>query len=244
MYTREEFEQLRIESAKSMAADSQLQKEALDLFVKADRHNWLHQTTWMGEPILQLPQDVFAFQEIIFKTRPKFIIEVGAAWGGSLLFYSTLMEALGGEGIIAVDLYIPEDLKQRIGAFGKLSERITWVEGSSIETATFDRVKSIVGDSGRVLVHLDSNHSHDHVLKELRLYSTLVGKDFYLICGDTVVEAMPQQTHRPRPWGPGNSPKTACDQFLKECRRFEIDTKLENKLLFSCNPSGYLHCLR
>jgi len=242
MHTREEFEELRIKWAEEMAADGELRQKSLEVLTEADRYNWIHQTTWFGEPLLQLPQDMFALQEIIFKTRPRFIIEVGVAWGASLLFYSTLMEVLGGERVIAIDIYIPDDLKNRIDAFGKLADRITWLNGSSIDQETFDQVKELIGDSRDVLVILDSNHTHDHVLKELNLYSQLVGKGYYLVCGDTVVEYMPEQTHRPRPWGPGNNPKTALDAFLKENKRFEADKRIENKLLFTCNPGGYLEC--
>lgn len=242
MHTREEFERLRIESAARMAADETLQRAALDVLVNADRHHWIHQTTWMGEPILQLPQDMFALQEIIFSTKPRFIIEVGVAWGGALLFYSTLMEAIGGERIIGIDTYVPEDLRKRIGAFGRLSDRITWIRGSSVAPETIDRVRSIVGTSREVLVVLDSDHTHEHVLRELRAYSPLVGKGCYLVCGDTVVERIPPQTHRPRAWGPGNNPQTALASFLSENGRFEVDRVLENKLLFTCNPGGYLRC--
>jgi len=244
MYTREEFEKLRIEWAEKMAADSQLRQKSLDVFVEGDRYNWIHQTNWFGEPCLQVPQDMFALQEIIFQTRPRFIIEVGVAWGGSLLFYSTLMEALGGERIIAIDVYVPEDLKKRIAAFGKLAQRISWIAGSSIEPDTVDQVRSLIGSSREVMIMLDSKHTHEHVLKELQIYSPLVGPGHYLICGDTIVEYMPEQTHRPRPWGPGNNPKTALDQFLKENDGFEVDRILENKLLFTCNPGGYLRRTR
>lgn len=244
MYTREEFEQLRIKSAKEMAADRQLRQKSLDVLAEADHYRWIHQTTWFGEPCLQLPQDMFALQEIIFRTRPKYIIEVGVAWGGSLLFYSTLMKVLGGERIIAIDIYIPDDLRRRIDAFEMLAGRINWINGSSIETSTLAEVKSLIADSREVMVVLDSNHTHDHVLKELQLYSPLVSKGNYLICGDTVVEQIPEQTHRPRPWGPGNNPKTALDQFLKENDRFEVDQRIENKLLFTCNPGGYLRCVK
>src|SRR5437867_13066599 len=125
IYTREEFEQLRKTSASAMAADAQLVGDALDVKVRAGSYYWVHQTTWFGEPILQLPQDMFALQEIIFRTRPRFVIELGVAWGGSLLFYSSLMEVLGGERIIGVDIYIPDDLRGRLGAFGRLSDRLT-----------------------------------------------------------------------------------------------------------------------
>jgi cephalosporin hydroxylase len=242
MRTREEFEEERVKWAEEMADDPALRQKSLEVLTDADRYNWIHQTTWFGEPLLQVPQDMFALQEIIFKTRPRFIIEVGVAWGGSLLFYSTLMEVLGGERIIAIDIYIPDDLKERINAFEKLADKITWINGSSIETATLDEVKTLLGGSRDVLIILDSNHTHEHVLEELRLYSPLVGKGKYLVCGDTVVEYMPEQTHRPRPWGPGNNPKTALDAFLKENKRFEVDKRIENKLLFTCNPGGYLEC--
>jgi cephalosporin hydroxylase len=204
MFTRLEFEKLNQESAEEMAADQQLRQDALKVLVQADRYRWIHQTNWLGEPILNLPQDMFALQEIIYKTRPKYIIEVGVAWGGSLLFYSTLMEVLGGERIIGVDIYIPGDLRERLASYGKLSERLTLINGSSVEKDTLRQIKSIVGGCREVMVFLDSFHTH----------------------------------------GPGNNPKTALGEFLKENGRFEIDRKLENKLLFTCNPGGYLVCTK
>ena len=244
LYTREEFESLLMESAEAMAEDRALRRDALKVLVRADHYRWIHQTNWLGEPILNLPQDMFALQEIIFKTRPRFIIELGVAWGGSLLFYSTLMEVLGGERIIGVDIYIPDDLKERLSIYGKLSERLTLINGSSIEEDTLSQIRSIVGNCREVMLLLDSYHTHDHVLKELQLYSPLIGKGFYLICGDTIVEDIPEQKHRSRPWGPGNNPKTALQAFLKENDRFKIDKTIDNKLLFTCNPGGYLLCLR
>jgi cephalosporin hydroxylase len=150
------------------------------------------------------------------------------------------MQALGGEKIIGIDIYIPDDLKQRIGAFGAISERIVWINGSSVDTSIVDQVKFLLNGSKEVLVLLDSNHTHEHVLEELRLYSPLVGKGNYIVVGDTVIEDIPYQSHRPRPWGPGNNPKTAVQQFLKENRSFKADKQIENKLLFSCNIEGYL----
>jgi cephalosporin hydroxylase len=245
LYTREEFEELRRQSAKNMAADKALLRDALDVKVRAG-HNyyWVHQTNWFGEPVLQLPQDLFALQEVFFKSRPKFVIELGVAWGGALLFYSTLMEALGGEAVIGVDIFIPDDLRQRLSSFGKLSERIVLINGSSVEDDTLNQIKGIVGDSRQVMIILDSFHTQDHVLKELRLYSPLIGKNYYLICADTVIEYQPVVDKRPRPWGPGNNPKTALDEFFKENDRFRIDEALENKLLISTNPGGYLVCVK
>jgi cephalosporin hydroxylase len=244
IFTRKEFEDLRIESAKQMAADTKLQTDAKDVLVRADHYRWIHQTNWMGEPILNLPQDMFAIQEIIFRTKPKFIIEIGVAWGGSLLFYSTLMEVLGGGQIIGIDTFIPDDLKQRLHSHGKLSQRLNLINGSSVEQDTISKIKSIIGNSREVMVVLDSFHTHEHVMNELRLYSPFVGKEFYLICCDTIVEDIPEQKHRQRPWGPGNNPKTAMRQFMKENGRFETDQNINNKLLMTCNPDGYLKCIK
>lgn len=242
--SRAEFAQLQEQCAADMAADEALRKDSLDVLMRADEHRWIHQTTWLGEPILNLPQDMFALQEIIYRTRPEFIIEIGVAWGGSLLFYSTLLEVLGGGEIIGVDIFIPEDLKNRLGSYGTLSDRIHLIEASSIEQSTVDKIKKLIGASRKTMILLDSHHTHDHVLKELNLYSELVGKGSYLICGDTIVDDIPDQAHRPRPWGPGNNPKTALKEFLAANSRFEVDKKLENKLLFTCNPEGYLVCIQ
>lgn len=244
IYTREEFADLLRQSAKEMAADDELQRAALDVLIRADTHRWIHQTTWMGEPLLNLPQDMFAMQELIYLARPKYVVELGVAWGGGLLFYATLLEILGGEKAIGVDLFIPDDLRQRLMSHGRLSERIHLINGSTLEPDTVQQVKSLLDGSREVMFFLDSFHTHEHVLQELRLYSPFVGQGQYLICGDTIVEDIPAQEHRQRPWGPGNNPKTALQQFLRENDRFEIDHEIENKLLLTCNPSGFLKCVR
>lgn len=244
LYTREEYEDLRKKFADEMFKDKNLQKDALNVLVRADKYNWIHQTNWFGEPILNLPQDMFAIQEIIFKTKPKYIIELGVAWGGSLLFYSTMMEVLGGENVIGVDIYMPEDLKKRLNSHGTISQRLILINDSTIDKGTITKVKDIVKDCREVMVVMDSFHTHDHVLNELRYYSPLVGKGFYIICGDTIIDDIPEQSHRPRMWGPGNNPKTALMEFMNENDRFTTDRELDKKLLFSCNPGGYLVCTK
>jgi len=244
MYTRNEFQLMRIEQAEKMKNDKALQADSLSVLSQADKYNWIHQANWFGEPILELPQDMFAIQEIIFKTKPKYIIELGVAWGGSLLFYSTIMEAMSGEAIIGIDIYMPDDMKKRIMGFGKLSDRIKLITGSSVEEETITKVKSIIKDSRDVMVIIDSNHTHAHVLNELKLYSQFVSRDKYMIVSDTIIEYLPEQTHRQRPWGKGNNPLTAEMEFLKENDRFKIDSVIENKLLFTCMPKGYLVCVK
>lgn len=242
--SKEEFLSLNETAAREMSLDKPLQGKALEVLVEADRHRWIHQNTWFGEPVLNLPQDMFAIQDIIWRTRPEFVIEVGVAWGGGMLFEAALLEMLGGQKVIGIDIFIPPDLRQRLASHGKLSERLELIEGSSTSDDTLAKVKALLGGARKVLVLLDSDHTHDHVLNELRTYAPLVEKGQYLICGDTIVERMPPQVHVVRPWGPGNNPATAVKQFLSETDRFAVDEKIDQRLLFSCHPGGYLQAVK
>lgn len=229
-----------------MAKDKKLTQKAVSLLVEAAEYHWIHQSKWFGEPILNPAQDIMSRQEIIFETRPDYIIELGVAWGGTLLFYATLMEILGGKKIIGIDKFMPKDLVQRLKANKKLAKRLTLINGDTTGADTIKKIKKIIGKSKKLLVVLDSNHTHEHVLKELELYSPMVGKGYYMICDDTFVEDIkgPSKINTDRPWGPGNNPETARREFLKKNKRFEVDKILENKLLISCNPNGYLKCVK
>lgn len=242
--SKDEFLKINEQAAHEMSLDKELQSKALEVLVEADRHRWIHQSTWMGEPLLNLPQDMFALQDIIWRTRPEFIIEVGVAWGGGMLFEATLLEVLGGQKVIGIDIFIPPDLRQRLSDHGKLSERLVLIEGSSTSADTLAQVKALLGGSRKVLVILDSYHTHEHVLNELRSYAPFIEKGQYLICGDTVVERIPPQLHRTRPWGPGNNPATAVKEFLSETDRFAVDEKIDQRLLLSCHPGGYLQAVK
>lgn len=238
--SRDQFFELNRDAASAMGADESLQRNALDVLVQADKHRWIHQTTWFGEPILNLPQDVMAIQDIIWRTRPEYVIEVGVAWGGGMLFEATMLEMLGGKKVIGVDIFIPPDLRTRLSQHAVLAQRMELIEGSSTSEETLARIREILQGSTKVLVVLDSNHTHEHVFNELRAYAPLVGKGSYLICGDTIIEKLPGQAHGARPWGPGNSPATAVKAFLAENDRFIVDVGIDNRLLFSCHPGGYL----
>lgn len=238
--SKEEFLRINEEAASEMNADVQLHAKALEVLVEADHYRWIHQSSWMGEPLLNLPQDMFAIQDIIWRTRPDFIIEVGVAWGGGMLFTATLLEILQGQKVIGIDIFIPPDLRERLASHGRLSDRLVLIEGSSTSDETLEKVRKLLSGSRKALVILDSYHTHEHVLKELRAYAPFVEKGQYLICGDTVVEHIPEQTHRARPWGPGNNPATAIQEFLLETDRFVVDKKIDQRLLFSCHPGGYL----
>jgi len=242
LFTREQYRKLLIQEAKKMAADKSLQRQAMDMFIRSAKYGWYNQTEWLGEPILNPAQDMFARQEIIYKTKPDYIIELGVAWGGSLLFYSTLMEIIGGKKIIGIDIFIPPDLISRLKSHKKLWKRIELINGGSTTEETINKVKKIVGNNKKLLVICDSNHTHNHVLDELRLYSKMVGKGYYIICDDTFVEQVRGESriNTNRPWGPSNNPETARRAFMKENKNFEVDQILENKLLISCNANGYL----
>tara|TARA_B110000858_G_C17799325_1_gene474327 strand:- start:237 stop:986 length:750 start_codon:yes stop_codon:yes gene_type:complete len=234
------FIKLNSIAASKMHKDKSLQKKALDVLVEADKHRWIHQTSWMGEPALNLPQDIITLENIFWKTKPDNIIEIGVAWGGGLLFGASLLELFGGKRAIGIDIFIPENLKKRLLNKGKISKRISLIEGSSTDAKIVSKLKKIIKKSDKNLIILDSHHTHEHVLKELEIYSELVGKGNYIIVGDTVVEDMPLQKHRPREWGPGNSPKTAVNSFLRKNKRFEIDKDISTKILLTCHPDGYL----
>ncbi len=238
--SKKQFTKLNQLSSNKMYLDKSLKKKSLDVLVEADKYRWIHQATWMGEPILNLPQDMFAIQELIFKTKPEYILEIGQAWGGGLLFYSNLLNLNKGKKVIGVDIFIPDNLKKRLKKNKDLYKNIEFVEGDSLSKKTINSIKKIIKNSKKVMVILDSHHTHDHVLKELLLYSQFITKGNYLICCDTIIDLIPEQIHRKRPWGPGNNPMTASKEFLKLNKKFKKDLSIEKKLLFTCHPNGFL----
>ena len=143
-------------------------------------HKYPYNFTWMGRPIIQLPQDIMAMQEIIWKVKPDLIIETGIAHGGSLIFYASMLELIGEEGqILGIDVDVRQHNRVEIETH-PMFKRITMIEGSSIDAKIVKQVYDFAQDKSRVLLVLDSNHTHDHVLQELELYSPLVTKDSYL----------------------------------------------------------------
>lgn len=196
--------------------------------------------SWMGRPIIQYPQDIMAMQELIWQVKPDLIIETGIAHGGSLIFYASMLELLGGDGrVIGIDLDIREHNRIEIEKH-PMYKRIEMLEGSSTDPEIIDSVKELAKGKKSVMVVLDSNHTHEHVLEELRLYSPFVTVGSYCVVFDTIVEDLPDDFFSDRPWGKGNNPKTAVHEFLKENDSFEIDDNVENKLLITVAPDGYL----
>lgn len=200
--------------------------------------------SWLGRPIIQFPQDMVAMQEIIWEVRPELIIETGIAHGGSLIFYASMLELSaacgGGEGeALGVDVEIRPHNRAAIEAH-PMFRRITMLEGSSVDPAVIEQVHERARGKGRVLVCLDSMHTHEHVLAELEAYAPLVTPGSYCVVFDTVIEDMPEDSFPDRPWGKGNNPKTAVREYLEHHTEFEVDESIENKLLITVAPGGYL----
>lgn len=183
-------------------------------------------------------------QELIWRVRPRLIVETGVAHGGSLLLSASLLELIGGPGrVVGVDVDIRPENRAIIESH-PLSRRIELIQGSSIDEDVVRQVKELASGKSPVMVFLDSNHTHDHVLKELESYSPVVTPGSYLVVFDTIVEHMPKSFFPNRPWGPGDNPLTAVRRFLTMSDRFVVDQSLQDKLLWTVAPEGYLLCVK
>lgn len=228
-----------------MGNDPDVKKTTNQWFNLVSRHEYSYHFTWCGLPIIQFPQDIVALQEIIWEVKPDLIIETGVARGGSLIFSASMMQLLGGNGhVLGIDIEIRPHNRTEIEEH-PFTKRITLLEGSSVDTEILGKVKEFVKPYKNVLVLLDSNHTHDHVLQELNAYADLVSIGSYCIVYDTVIEDM-EDNHwvGKRPWSKGNNPKTAVWEFLKKNSNFEPDLNIDNKLLISVAPHGYLKRLK
>lgn len=222
-----------------------LLKAARTFTEKSTEPKYSYNFSWMGRPIIQYPQDIIAMQELIWDIKPDLIIETGIAHGGSLIFYAAMLEinaVCGGPvdaEVLGVDIDIRSHNKQAIEAH-PMAKRISMIQGSSIAPDIISQVKAIAKNHQKILVCLDSNHTHEHVLAELNAYANLTSVDSYCVVFDTLIEDMPADAYPDRPWGPGNNPRTAVWEFLKSNRKFQIDKNIDYKLLISVAPDGYL----
>jgi len=221
-----------------------LKDSAASFIQHANQVKYSYNFSWMGRPIIQFPQDIVAMQEIIWHVQPDFIIETGIAHGGSLIFFASMLELIGGDGkVLGIDIDVRQHNRIEIEKH-PMSKRISMLEGSSIDKNIVQQVYDFSKSKNKILVCLDSMHTHAHVLKELEYYSPLVTKDSYLVVFDTIIEDMPKKFYPDRPWDKGNNPKTAVWEFLKTNDRFIIDKDIENKLLITVTPNGYLRCVK
>ena len=229
---------------KKMAQDIPLQNLSKKWIFNSINHEYSYHFNWLGVPVIQYPQDLMAMQEIIWQTKPDIIIETGVARGGSLIFYASILNMIQKSGlVIGIDIDIRNHNKIIIKTH-HLSKKIKLIEGSSTDMNTIDKVKKIIKQKKKILVILDSNHTHDHVFQELLLYSPFVKKNGYMVVFDSIIEDMPSKLVKNRPWKKGNNPKTAVHEFLKKNSRFQIDKEIENKLLITVAPDGYLKCIK
>lgn len=223
------------------ANNIELQNAKNNFNLASNKAKYSYNFSWMGRPIIAYPQDMIAMQEIIWDIKPDLIIEAGIAHGGSLVYYASLLDLIGGDGfVLGLDIDIRKHNRDLIEAHS-MSKRIKMIEGDSTSLDVANQVYEIARDKKRVIVCLDSNHTHDHVLSELKLYANLTTVGSYCIVFDTIVEELPED-YMPggRPWNPGNNPKTAVFEFLRSNNNFEIDKSIDNKILVSVAPDGYL----
>lgn len=239
----------------AISDDKQLHDTASEFMRSSTIPKYSYNFFWLGRPIIQYPQDIVAMQELIWQIKPDLIIETGIAHGGSLVFSASMLAQLdlceaieAGETIdpkvsrrkvLGIDIDIRPHNRAAIEAH-PMASRIQMIQGSSIDPEIIGQVKKVAKNYSRILVCLDSNHTHDHVLAELEAYAPLVSVGSYCVVFDTIIEDMPTDMFPDRPWSEGNNPKTAVWEYLKSHPEFEIDKRIQHKLLITVAPDGFL----
>ena len=264
----EQFNEEVSSNISGLAADDELQAHSREWVNQIALHKYTYNFRWMGRPIIQLPQDIVAMQELIWQVKPDLIIETGIAHGGSLILSASMLALIdyceaaeagktldpkaSRRRVLGVDIDIRAHNRAAIEAH-PLAHKIDMIQGSSIAPEIIAQVHEHAKGYERILVCLDSNHTHEHVLAELEAYAPLVSPDSYCVVFDTIIEDMPDDMFPDRPWGKGNNPKTAVWEYLRRLKEegrtaadgaplhFEIDKIIENKLLITVAPDGYLH---
>lgn len=250
-----DFEEGVVSRIDAMSRNDRLQVHAAEFMRTSLLARYSYNFAWMSRPIIQYPQDMVAMQELIWRVRPDLIIETGIAHGGSVIFNAsmlalldmadaiksgvTLDPAISNRKVLGIDIDIRAHNRSALEAH-PMSSRIQMIQGSSIAPAVVTQVHEIAAGYQRVLVCLDSNHTHAHVLAELQAYAPLTSVGSYCVVFDTIVEDVPADMFPDRPWGPGDNPKTAVQEYLTTHTEFEIDKSIQHKLLITVAPDGYL----
>lgn len=251
----ENFLLARASAIRDLGSDVGLKKLGVRFVRDTATFNYSYNFDWMGRPIIQVPQDIMAMQELIWRVKPDLIIETGIAHGGSLAMSASMLalldysDAVSGKTIVdpskskrkvlGIDIDIREHNRLAIEQH-PMSHLIQMIQGSSIEPEIVQEVQKVAKDYQQILVCLDSNHTHDHVIAELQAYAPLVSLGSYCVVFDTIIEDLPATMFPDRPWSIGNNPKTAVKEYLTSHPEFEIDEDIQNKLLISVAPNGYL----
>lgn len=230
----QQFKEERLQDMAAMKEDKDLRDQSLEWMLRADKYKYIYNFTWMGRPIIKFPQDIMALQEVIWQVKPDLIIETGIAHGGSIIFSASMLELLGNDGkVIAVDIDIRKHNRDEIEKH-PMMKRITMLEGSSVSPEIVGQIADFAKDYKNIMVCLDSNHTHQHVLDELRLYAPLVSLNSYIILPDTLIEFFPKGYYSEnRPWDVGDNPYSAMEAFLKENNEFVKDESITDKLLIT-----------
>ena len=255
MNPEEQFAQERLQRLDEYSKDARLKSLAHDWVFHSMQQKYLYNFDWLGRPIIQYPEDMVAIQELIWKVKPTLVIETGIAHGGSLMLSASMLAMLDyceaveagtsldprktRRRVVGIDIDIRSHNRSAIEAH-PLSGLISMVEGSSVNQNVIDEVHQLAAGHETVMVFMDSNHTHEHVLAELNAYAQLVTKGSYCVVFDTFVEDMPPKYFPDRPWDKGDSPKTAVHEYLKSHTEFEVDKTIDSKLLISVAPDGYL----
>lgn len=237
------------------STDTTLQASAASFMRASIAAKYSYNFSWLGRPIIQYPQDMAAMQELIWHVKPDLIIETGIAHGGSLIFSASLLAQLdlcaaieagqtldprsSRRKVLGIDIDIRPYNRAALEAH-PMASRIQMIQGSSIGPEIIEQVRQVANDYQRILICLDSNHTHEHVLAELDAYAPLTSVGSYCVVFDTLIEDMPADMFPDRPWGPGNNPKTAVWEYIKTHPEFEIDKSIQHKLLITVAPDGFL----
>lgn len=239
----EEFKKLYHQRIKSNATNDELRQSSAEFMQASIDAKYSYNFAWMGVPVIQYPQDLVAVQEIIWRVKPDVIIDLGVAHGGTTIFYASMLELLGKGLVLGVDVDIRSHNRAVIES-NPFYHRVRLLEGSSTDEKIVNQVKENIQPNDVVFVSVDSLHTHQHVLNELHLYSPLVSVGSYIVVFDTIIEDLKPDTFEGDPWRVGDNPKTAVHEFLQSNDVFEVDKEIENKLLITAAPDGYLKRLR
>lgn len=243
---RKKFEENKISQSKALGKDKHAFASSKETLLVLDKYDYSYLWSWMGVPIIQLPADVMATQEVIWQTKPDIIIETGVARGGSVIFMASILEMIGSGQVIGVDVDIRAHNRETIEEH-PMSKRISLIEGGSTDLETLEKVKALIPKGASVMVVLDSDHSYEHVLQECRFYGDLVTNDCFLVVADTLVghiEESEAPQKRARILHRGDDPLRALNEYLSENDRFEVDEVINGKLVLSSSPGGYCRCLK
>ncbi len=252
---QEQFAAERQERLTQYQHDSAFQALSRQWLQESMARKYVYNFDWMGRPIIQYPQDMVAVQELIWRVRPDLVIETGIAHGGSLILSASMLALLdmsdaiaagttmdprqSQRKVIGIDIDIRAHNREAIEAH-PMASRIQMFQGSSIDPRVVEQVQQAAQGYQRVLVFLDSMHSHAHVLGELEAYAGLVSPGSYCVVFDTYVQDMPPGFFADRPWDVGDNPKTAVHQWLREHPEFAIDRDIEARLMLTVTPDGFL----